>query len=43
MYYEVKMQVQEQQRSHQWAPLPGSWLAAGMADLTTDLQVHVCL
>ena len=24
-------------------PLPGSWLAARMADLTPDLQVHVCL
>ena len=23
--------------------LPGSWLAARMADLTPDLQVHVCL
>ena len=27
--------------SHLWAPLPGSWLAAHMADLTPDLQVYL--
>ena len=29
------------QHPHQWAPLPGSWLAARMADLTPDLQVRL--
>ena len=34
----INMQVQGQ-HPHQWAPLPSSWLAACMADLTPDLQV----
>ena len=34
----INMQVQGQY-PHQWAPLPDSWLAAHMADLTPDLQV----
>ena len=34
----INMQVQGQ-FSHLWAPLPDSWLAACMADLTPDLQV----
>ena len=34
----VNVQVQGQ-HPHQWAPLPGSWLAARMADFTPDLQV----
>ena len=34
----INVQVQGQY-PHQWPPLPDSWLAARMADLTPDLQV----
>ena len=36
----INMQVQGQ-HPHQWAPLPDSWHAARMADLTPDLQVRL--
>ena len=36
----INMQVQGQ-HPNQWAPLPDSWLAARMADLTPDLQVYL--
>ena len=33
----INVQVQGQ-HPHQWPPLPDSWLAARMADLTPDLH-----
>ena len=34
----INVQVQGH-HPHQWAPFPGNWLAARIADLTPDLQV----
>ena len=41
-FFFVNVQVQGQY-PHQWAPFPGSWLAARMADLTPDLQLSLKL
>ena len=40
MGFLINVQVQGQ-HPHQWTPLPDSWLAASMADLTPDLQVRL--